>query len=213
MSRLLFFDCDSTLSAIEGIDEFARLRGPTVFAEVEQMTRNAMDGGLPLEEVFARRLDLIRPREVEVAAIAQLYLDRIEADATDALAALRGLGWTPVIISGGLRQAILPLAARLQIERVEAVDLFFNADGTYRSFQRDFPTARAGGKCEVIAALKKELRPAKTVMVGDGASDLETQPCVDLFVGFGGFVERPRVKAEAAAFITRLNQLIPLLAD
>ena len=36
---LIFFDCDSTLSALEGIDELARVCGPKVFVEVETMTR------------------------------------------------------------------------------------------------------------------------------------------------------------------------------
>ena len=45
--RLVIFDCDSTLSAIEGVDELARVRGPELFAEVEAMTHAAMDGKIP----------------------------------------------------------------------------------------------------------------------------------------------------------------------
>jgi phosphoserine phosphatase len=48
-------------------------------------------------------------------------------------------------------------------------------------------------------------------MVGDGVSDLETQPVVDLFVGYGGYVARERVRREARAFITRLSELPALL--
>jgi len=40
-NKLLLLDCDSTLSAIEGIDELARLRGASTFAAVESMTRAA----------------------------------------------------------------------------------------------------------------------------------------------------------------------------
>jgi phosphoserine phosphatase len=42
-------------------------------------------------------------------------------------------------------------------------------------------------------------------MVGDGASDLETVPVVDLFIGFGGFTAREKVRREAAAFVTSLS--------
>jgi phosphoserine phosphatase len=42
--NLILFDCDSTLSAIEGVDELARLRGPDCFAEIEAMTYAAMGG-------------------------------------------------------------------------------------------------------------------------------------------------------------------------
>ena len=37
--KLIVFDCDSTLSSIEGIDELARLRGEETFAEIEALTR------------------------------------------------------------------------------------------------------------------------------------------------------------------------------
>ena len=40
-------------------------------------------------------------------------------------------------------------------------------------------------------------------MVGDGVSDLETRPSVDLFVGYGGYAARERVRREAAASSSR----------
>jgi phosphoserine phosphatase len=209
--NLLCFDCDSTLSAIEGIDELARLRGPETFAAVERMTREAMDGGVPLEEVFARRLALIRPTAAETARVAQLYIERVEPDAARVIAALKRDGWTPVVVSGGFRQAIEPLAAHLGIGRVEAVDIRFTAGGDYLDFDRASPTARARGKNTVIAALREELRPARTVMVGDGASDLETTPDVDLFVGFGRYAAREKIRAAAGAYITALADLPAVL--
>ena len=41
--KLIVFDCDSTLSSIEGIDELARLAGPSAFKEVEALTHAAMN--------------------------------------------------------------------------------------------------------------------------------------------------------------------------
>jgi phosphoserine phosphatase len=56
--KLICFDCDSTLSSIEGIDELARLRGPEAFARVEALTADAMNGRIPrCEDVFGRPLD------------------------------------------------------------------------------------------------------------------------------------------------------------
>jgi phosphoserine phosphatase len=48
-------------------------------------------------------------------------------------------------------------------------------------------------------------------MVGDGVSDLETRPVVDLFIGYGGFAARERVMREAAAFVVSLAA-VPALA-
>lgn len=209
--KLLCLDCDSTLSAIEGIDELARVRGPEVFARVEEQTREAMDGKIPVEAVFGRRLELIRPSRADVEAVARQYIEQIEPTAKATLAHLRAGGWTPIIVSGGFRPVIAPLAAYLGIGRIEAVDLRFDASGNYAGYDERYPTTRSGGKPEILRALKSELRPARVVAVGDGVSDLETKPDVDLFVGFGGYVERPKVKAGSAAFIHRLAELIPLL--
>jgi len=209
--QLVIFDCDSTLSAIEGIDELARARGPEVFAAAVAMTNDAMEGRIAVQDVFGKRLALIQPRQREVDTVARLYIERVEPTAKAAIAALKAQGWTPMILSGGFRQVIAPLAAFLGIERVEAVDLRFDAQGDYAGFDENFPTTRSGGKPEAIAALKRELAPGRVVMVGDGVSDLEAQPVVDLFVGFGGYVERPKVKAGAAVFIHRLSELTAIL--
>lgn len=210
--RLILFDCDSTLSSIEGIDELGRLRGPAVFAEVEAMTTAAMEGRIPVESIFRRRLEIIRPETKHVAEVGRRYIDTVEPTAMATLAEARACGWTPLIVSGGFRNAIRPLAELLGVARIEAVDLYFGADGTYAGFDETYPTTRSGGKPEVIERLKKELAPAAIVMVGDGVSDLETKPVVDLFVGFGRYVARDRVRKGADHFIDSLAELPGLLA-
>jgi len=54
-SDLIIFDCDSTLSLIEGIDELGRLAGQE--SEIAALTKRTMDGDLPLESVYERRGD------------------------------------------------------------------------------------------------------------------------------------------------------------
>ena len=205
--KLILFDCDSTLSAIEGIDELARGRGPAVFARVEAMTRDAMEGRIPVEEVFARRLDIIRPRLADVVAVGRQYVEQVEPTARAVIAELKAADWTPLILSGGFRQAIAPLAKHLGIARVEAVDLFFDAAGDYTGYDDKYPSTRSGGKPRRIAELQYELAPERTVMVGDGVSDLETKPVVDLFVGFGRYTLRAKVKAQAKVFLLSLADL------
>jgi phosphoserine phosphatase len=209
--KLICFDCDSTLSSIEGIDELARLRGPDVFARVEALTNDAMNGKIRMEDVFGRRMEIVRPGAAEAASVGRLYVETVEPTARATLSLLAKAGWTPVIISGGFRQAIRPLADFLGVGRVEAVELHFSPDGSYKGYAADYPTTRTGGKAEVIAALRAELGPERVVMVGDGASDLETAPEVDLFVGFGGYVTRQKVKLEAKAFVTSLAAIPALL--
>ena len=64
----LVFDCDSTLSEIEGIEELAGAQKD----EIAELTNRAMDGAVPLEEVYGLRLEWIRPTRPAVDAVAEL---------------------------------------------------------------------------------------------------------------------------------------------
>jgi phosphoserine phosphatase len=209
--KLIFFDCDSTLSTIEGIDELGRARGPEVFAQVEHLTHQAMNGEVPIAEVFGRRMEIIRPDRATADAVAQLYLDTIVPGVPEAIAALKAAGWTPVIISGGFAPLIQPLARALGIDHVEAVPLHFDADGRYAGYGEDYPTTRNGGKPEIIREWKRALLPETVVMVGDGVSDLESKPAVDRFIGFGGVVQREAVRRDADIWLTDMSDLIRIL--
>jgi phosphoserine phosphatase len=207
-SPLIVFDCDSTLSSIEGVDELARGCGPELFAEVEAMTHAAMDGKISVESVFGQRLEIIRPSQAEVAKIGQRYIETIEPTALATVRTLREWGWEIAILSGGFRPAIQPLADHLGIKIVEAVDLFFDGMGAYQGFDQAYPTTRSGGKPEVIRSLRERLKPSMMVMVGDGVSDLETLPEVDRFIGFGRYTAREKVWQEAESFVRSLDEVL-----
>src|SRR5512139_4296797 len=88
--RLLFFECDSTLTTIEGIDELARLKGQ--YEHIAELTRRAMDGEIKLEEVFAARLDRLRPTRADLRRVAQAYRENTVPEARETIAALRACG-------------------------------------------------------------------------------------------------------------------------
>lgn len=201
--RLFFVDCDSTLSAIEGIDELARARGDEVFAEVAGLTDAAMNGEIPLDEVFGRRIGLIRPDAAACETVTSLYLATIMPGMRGLIAGLKERGWQPVIVSGGFAPLIKPLAASLGIDAVEAVPLYLNPDGSYAGYGEDYPTTRNRGKNEVIREWRRAMLPGRVVMMGDGVSDLETKDDVDMFIGYGGVVVRDKVRAGADLWLGR----------
>lgn len=206
-TKLLLLDCDSTLSSIEGIDELGRLRGPAIFKAVEDMTNAAMNGGTPMEEIFAQRLNMIKPTLAELQAIGTKYIATVEPTAIETLDKLRAAGWKIAIVSGGFTQAIMPLAKFLGVARVEAVVLKFNEDGTYAGFDETCPTSKSKGKNMIARRLRADFKAQIVVMVGDGASDLEVKGDVDKVIGFGRYVVRPKVKAGADAFVMSLADL------
>jgi phosphoserine phosphatase SerB len=216
--KLFFIDCDSTLSSIEGIDELARASGPVIYEKVAGMTRAAMQGEIGLDEVFGKRIDLIRPDAATRAHVADLYMEKMVPGAKQLAADLRRAGWTPIILSGGFRQLIEPLARAIGIDHVEAVPLVVDAHGEFLGYDATHPASHTMGKCRIIREWQEATMPTATVMMGDGASDLETRECVDAFICYTGVVDRPHVSAGAdiklhdmrkiGEMMTSLEQLI-----
>lgn len=208
--KIAFFDCDSTLSSIEGIDELARERGAEIFQQIVDLTNAGMNGSVPLHEVFPRRMDILRPDKATCDAVAQCYIETIVPGVRETLQTLRDEDWTLVIISGGFAPLIRPLADLLGIKFIEAVPLHHDELGAYTGYGADFPTTRNGGKPEIIREWKEALLPKTTIMVGDGISDLEAASEVDLFIGFGGVIARDAVKQRAEHFVENFADILPL---
>jgi phosphoserine phosphatase len=201
------FDCDSTLSEIEGINELASMNG--VHYEVAEMTRRAMGGQVPFEEVFGARLDLIKPQKKQIAALGKLYTSTLVEDAATCVDALQSLSIEVHLLSGGYREALMPMAQKLGVrqDHLHANDLLHDGEGQYAGFDAGNPLCRSGGKAEVLAGLPDA---GPTLLVGDGASDAEARHNVELFVGYGGVEKRGRVR-EAAPVYLHAESLAPLV--
>jgi phosphoserine phosphatase len=193
-----FFDCDSTLCTIEGIDELARMKG--VEDEIIPLTEKAMTGELPLSAVFEKRLEIIRPTQADLERLGELYIETITSGAEEIIKELLAKGKTVGIISAGYDLPLFILGEHLGIseDTIYGNTIFFDAVGQYTGFDSDNPLSREDGKLEIVKTLQ-DARPM--LYVGDGVSDLMVAPYVDLFVGFGGVRVRPDVKAGAEVFI------------
>jgi phosphoserine phosphatase len=200
-------DVDSTLSGVEGVDWLAQLRGAEVAQQSARLTERAMNGEIPIDAIYGERLELIRPTRVEVEALSRVYRERLATGADRAIGELRAAGVRVVLISGGFRQAIEPLARELQAE-LRAVDLYWNESGEYTGFDVRSPLATQPGKLEVVRQLALQ-RPI--LAVGDGSTDAGMRPAVDEFVAFTGFIRREAVVAAAAREISAFVQLIALV--
>ncbi len=204
--RQVIFDVDSTLVTIEGIDVLGEGN-----AEIARLTEAAMNGEIALEDVYARRLDMIRPTLSDIGALGQRYIDSIVEGAENTIDRLRDEGATIHLVTAGVEQAVQPLAEKLGIKSVRAVRLRFSESGQYTGFVPSALTT-VGGKEVVVRDLRARSH-GKAALVGDGVSDLEAKPAVDLFIGFGGVHIRPRVRDNADVFVTNLPAVIPHLVS
>ncbi len=199
-------DVDSTLSAIEGIDWLAERRGADVAARVGGLTDRAMRGEIALDAVYGERLDLVRPARNEVEALAAAYIGTLAPHAKDVIARLHAAGRRVVLVSGGILEAILPLAAHLGIADgdVNAVSMKFSSSGAYAGFDGTSPLATAAGKRFVAETLSL---PRRVLAVGDGSTDLAMRPAVDAFAAFTGFLRREPVCAQADLVLESFDQI------
>jgi phosphoserine phosphatase len=217
----VFFDCDSTLSSVEGIDVLAESLG--LDEEVAALTDAAMAGEVELNEVYAARLAMLQPSRQAVSELRSAYKRHTVAGAREVIGALREIGIRVYIVSGGLSAPVEDFAVHLGVDvgNVRAVTARHDslsgdwwkpgqgeADAEYAGFENGALT-RSDGKAEIIAQLL-EGQSGLSMLVGDGASDLNAADAVDLFVGFGGVVTRDRVAAGAAVFIGT-GSLAPVL--
>lgn len=204
--RTVLFDCDSTLTLLEGIDRLGEGR-----PELSDLTGAAMAGRARLEHVYRERLELVKPGRDAVARLAAEYLENVVEDARAVIEALTRADIDVHVVSGGVRSAVAYFAGALGLppDAVHAVDIRFDDDGAYAGFDEESPLTRSGGKAALIESMGSGLdRPV--MLVGDGITDLEAASAVDLFVAYAGVVDRTEV-SEAAHVVIRSRSLAPVL--
>jgi phosphoserine phosphatase len=202
-------DVDSTLSGIEGIDWLAALRGPEMAGRISALTDRAMRGEITLDSVYGERLRMIAPTRDEVSALGRRYVEALAPGAAETIARLRKAGVSIALVSGGLREAIVPLATLVGAAgALRAVSIRFDERGNYAGFDDRSPLATQRGKAQVV----RELALGAPVLgVGDGATDLAMKPAVSAFGAYIGFARREPVVRGADHIIESFAQLEALV--
>jgi len=216
---IIVFDCDSTLSRVEGIDVLADQVG--LADEVTALTDAAMDGEVDLSDVYGERLLMLNPTRRQVRALKEDYKQNVVPDAREVVDALTFVGHEPWIVSGGLLEPVLEFGIWLGVEpsRIRAVDTEYdplagswwsdtNLEARYFDYAAGHLTETTG-KGDVIDTAVA--RPGRRMMVGDGMSDLRAGESVDLFVAYSGIVSREAVVSRAPVVI-RSESIAPVLA-
>jgi phosphoserine phosphatase len=198
----LILDFDSTLITRESLEELLARARPDLAEEIREITAKGMDGRISFKESMEKRLALARPSRAEVEALGR------EAVAWITPGMEGGWGAETWIVSGGLTDAVLPVAAQLNIPpaRVLATKARWSPKGDLLKVEvRDKP---------------EQLRPHAAAMqrprilVGDGMTDYEPfrEGLVDHFVAFTGNVRRTAVVATGAPEARSVAELRRLVA-
>jgi phosphoserine phosphatase len=173
-----------------------------------------MKGEIPLATVYGERLNLVSPSKRDIEDLASEYVARIQPDARESLAKLTNARVRVVLVSAGIKEAILPLAREVGVglNDVNAVSVQFDAGGEYAGFDSSSPLTRNGGKAEVVRLLGL---PHPILGVGDGITDLELRIesplAVDAFAAYIGVVERGEVSAKADYIVRSFPEVVDLV--
>ncbi|MCB1052040.1 MAG: HAD-IB family phosphatase [Acidobacteria bacterium] len=214
MPRALVFDFDSTLIAVESLEEIlAPKLDRDLKAQLEEITRLGMNGQLDFRSSLAQRLALVQPQRWEVEAFGRIAFNHLAPGAEDLIQRVLRRGIQVWIISGGLLESILPLASHLGIpaDQVLAVQCEWSESGQFLGLP-DRPQ-----QYEKVLAFQsvadRILRPVWAI--GDGFTDyqLYAQACVDRFYAFTAFQNRPFITKHQVPTVGSMNQLDRLIEE
>ena len=208
------FDMDSTLIAIECIDELAALAGQWR-AQVAAITEAAMRGEITdFRESLSRRLALLAGQP---EGLLQRVLDerlRFNPGARELCAALKAAGIKLGLVSGGFTFFTQYVAAQLGMEVVRANALEL-VDGRLTGRVRmqdwgDVVDAEQKRRFLLEHCERFACSPAQAIAVGDGANDLLMMGAAGLSVAY---CAKPKVREQAHVAINRggLDRLLQVL--
>jgi len=204
---LVVLDVDSTLIENEVIELLAGYAGSR--AEVERITRRAMNGELEFEESLRARVATLRglPESVLVEARAQVTVTR---GVPEMIAGIHQAGGRVGVVSGGFHEIIDPLAEALGLDQWRANRLEVLAGELSGALTGPIVDAAAKAMTLREWAGAAGLPLTRTVAVGDGANDLEMMAIAGLAVGFDA---KAPVRDLAGVLIDDrdLSQVLPLL--
>ena len=204
----IVFDCDGTLTAMEGIDELAKHRG--VEKEVKLLTEEAMGKSGINPNLYEKRLRLVKPTQEEVLALGADYYSKQVPDIKEIIQLYLRLHKAVYIISAGLYPAVSIFGQLLHVpsENIFAVGIQFDKQGQFLSYDKTSPLIHNHGKREIITHLKDKHK--KIIYVGDGLNDYATYDLVTRFIGYGGIFYRENIAALCKHYI-RSASMTPLL--
>ncbi len=207
----IIFDCDGTLSEIEGIDELAESNH--VGAAVRELTEEAMGKTGINPQLYRQRLDLVLPTQHQVQDLGRRYLEHLTQDSDQVIQLLQRLNKPIYIISAGLYPAVSIFGKSLNIpaQHIFAVDIQFDAQGKFINYEETSALTHREGKQKIVSELLK--KHPHIGYVGDGLNDYAVYNLVTRFVGYGGVFYRENIKALCEYYIENpsMTALLPLI--
>ena len=192
--RLLVADMDSTMIAVECIDELADYAG--IKPHVAEITERAMRGELDFEAALDARVALLKGLDAGVIDRCREERVRLMPGARSLIRTMRAHGGRAVLVSGGFTHFADAVAAAIGFDKAVANTLEV-AEGKLAG-RVSRPIVGAAAKLELLEAERAALglAPELVLAVGDGANDIPMIKAAGLGVAYHA---KPATAAAAGA--------------
>lgn len=168
---LVAMDMDSTLLAVESIDEIADMHG--VKPQVSEITQRTMRGEIVFAESLKLRTALLEGLDED--ALQRVYEERIRLSpgAEKMLQRMKSAGLKTMVISGGFTFFTERIKTKLDFDYVAANKLEIEDGKLTGKVLGDI--IGSTGKAEVLKKVREELglKREQVIAIGDGANDLK----------------------------------------
>ncbi len=179
---LVAMDMDSTLLAIESIDEIADMHG--MKAQVSEITQRSMRGEIVFAESLRQRTALLQGLDED--ALQRVYDERVRLSpgAERMLQRMKAAGIKTMVISGGFTFFAERMKARLGLDYAAANTLEIENGRLTGKVLGDIIGSQ--GKADVMTRVREELglKPEQVIAIGDGANDLKMMAAAGVSVAY-----------------------------
>jgi len=190
--RLVISDMDSTLIAIECVDEIADMLN--IKPQVAAITEAAMQGKLDFATSLKKRVALLKGLELQ--NLEKVYQERLRLNpgAEQWLSGLKAKNIAFALVSGGFTYFTERLQKKYNLEFTRANILGELEDKLTGTLESDIIDAQA--KADYLHELCQHLKitPNQVIAIGDGANDLLMMKEAGLSIAYHA---KPTVQAQA----------------
>ena len=189
---LVAMDMDSTLLAIESIDEVADMQG--IKAQVAEITQRTMRGEIVFAESLRQRTALLKDLDQDALQYVYDHRVRLSPGAEKMLQRMKSAGLKTMVISGGFTFFTERIKSRLSLDYAAANTLDIQ-DGKLTGKVLG-EIIGAHGKAEVLNKVREELglKREQLIAIGDGANDLGMMEAAGVSIAYHA---KPVVQARA----------------
>lgn len=208
----IVFDFDSTLIGIESLEtamELALKKYPKdqqakIIKQIIQITNQGMEGEITLQESIEKRVQLVNITSEHLEKAAHICINHITPGISELIQQLQENHHNIYVVSGGPDICVNHVCQKLNIplKNITAIHFAFINE----IFNSELSTI-SNKKIDAVASFK--LDPQKTVVIGDGATDLEIwqKGLAKYFIGFCQFATRQKILSDAPLIANNTQEL------